>query len=96
MVFRYYTNMMSRATRSVAAGLFIIGMSLIGFGFMIFLLPKFFATLASIVFWLMGIGCGVTAVKIFLASRKAENKDIDSSQGYRENVQIHIEEHHSQ
>jgi len=96
MVFRFYSNTISKASRSFAAGIFIIGMVLIGFGFMIYLLPKFFATLASIVFWILGIGCGVTAVKIFLALRKVEQLNSDPSQDYRENVQIHIEERHEQ
>ena len=70
----------------------IIGMVIIGFGFLIYLLPKLFATLASIVFWVIGIGCLITAVKIFLITK--DHDDSDSSGGYRENVQIHIEEHH--
>jgi uncharacterized membrane protein len=94
MVFRYYTNAISRASRSVAAGIFIVGMVLIGFGFMIYLLPKFFATLAALVFFIAGIGCGITAVKIFWALRKMDQAGPDSPEPYRENVQIHIEEHH--
>jgi hypothetical protein len=91
MVFRFYTNTISRASKSFAAGIFIIGMVIIGFGFLIYLLPKLFATLASIVFCVIGIGCIVTAVKIFLITK--DHNDSDSSGGYRENVQIHIEEH---
>jgi hypothetical protein len=68
-------------------------MVLIGFGFMIYLLPKFFATLAAIVFFVAGIGCAVTAVKIFLAQKRLDKINSDGSQDYRENVQIHIEEH---
>jgi 4-amino-4-deoxy-L-arabinose transferase-like glycosyltransferase len=94
MVFRFYTNTISRASKSFAAGIFIIGMVIIGFGFLIYLLPKLFATLASIVFWVIGIGCIVTAVKIFLITKN--NDDSDSSGGYRENVHIHIEEHRDQ
>ncbi len=94
MVFRYYTNAISQASRSVATGIFIVGMILIGFGFMIYLLPKFFATLAALVFFIAGIGCGITAVKIFWASKKLDKADSEPSEGYRENVQIHIEEHH--
>lgn len=93
MVFRYYTNAVSQASRAVASGILIVGMVLIGFGFMIFLLPKFFAYLASIVFWIMGFGCAFTAIKIFWASRKIDNANPDPSDAYRENVRIHIEEH---
>jgi hypothetical protein len=91
MVFRFYSNAVSQASRSIAAGIFIIGMVLIGFGFLIYLLPKLFAALAAIFFWTIGVGCGITAVKIFLASGKQSN--IDPSDGYRENVQIRIEDH---
>jgi len=92
MSFRFYTNMISQASRNIAAGIFIVGLVLIGFGFMIYLLPRFFATLAAVVFFVAGISCGITAVKIFLAQRKLDK--VNSSEPYRENVQIHIEEHH--
>ena len=93
MSFRFYTNMISQASRNIAAGIFIVGLVLIGFGFMIYLLPRFFATLAAVVFFVAGIGCAITAVKIFLAQRKIDKINSDFSEPYRENVQIHIEEH---
>jgi len=93
MVFRYYSNAISQASKNVAAAILIVGMMLIGFGFMIYLLPKFFATLAAAVFFLAGIGCGITAVKIFWASKKLDRADSEPQEPYRENVQIHIEEH---
>ena len=94
MSFRFYTNAISQASKAVATSVFIVGMVLVGFGFMIYLLPKFFATLASIVFWIMGFGCAITAVKIFWASKKIDRANSNPSEAYRENVQIHIEEHH--
>ena len=95
MSFRFYTNAVSQASRTVAAGIFITGLTLIGFGFMIYLLPKFFATLAAVVFFIAGTGCGITSVKIFLAQRKLDKINPDDSQVYRKNVQIHIEEDHN-
>ena len=92
MNFRLYTNAISQASRGVAAGIFIVGLVLIGFGFMIYLLPKFFATLAAIVFFVAGLGCGITAVKIFLALRRLDKINSDDSQVYRKNVQIHTED----
>jgi hypothetical protein len=90
MSFRFYTNVISQASRTVAAGMFIVGMVLVGFGFMIYLLPKFFATLAALVFFIAGVGCGTTAVKIFLAQRKLDKMDSDDgTTEYRRNVQIH-------
>jgi len=70
-----------------------VGLLLIGFGFMIYLLPELFATLFAVVFCISGVGCGITAVKIFLAQKKLVDMDSDDSEDYRENVQIHIEEH---
>ena len=94
MSFRFYTNAISQASRALASGVFIIGMALIGFGFMIYLLPKFFATLASIVFCVTGAGCVLTAVKIFVAQRKFSKMGNGNSPEYRENVSIHVKENH--
>jgi hypothetical protein len=94
MSFRFYTNMISQASRSIAAGTFIVGLLLIGFGIIILALPEIFAFLAAAVFFLAGIGCGITAVKIFLLQRKFDKLNSDESQGYRQNVQIHTEEYH--
>lgn len=93
MNFRFYTHAISQASRAVAASILILGLVLIGFGFMIYLLPRFFATLAAVVFFVAGIGCGITAVRIFLAQKRLDKINSDDSQEYRENVQIHIEEH---
>jgi len=92
MSLRFYSNMVSQASRTAAAGIFIVGLVLVGFGFMIYLLPKFFATLAAIVFFVGGIGCGVTGVKIFLAQRKLDKFVSDDSGEYRENVHVRIED----
>jgi hypothetical protein len=92
MSLRFYTNVISQASRNFAAGLFIVGLLLIGFGFLVYILRDLFAILASIVFFVAGIGCGMTAVKIFWAQRKLD-KAVSDSPDYRENVQIHIEEH---
>ena len=92
MVFRFYSNTISQASRSLASGIFVIGLVLIGFGFLIYLLPELFATLAAIFFWTIGIGCGVTAIKIFLSTRNQTN-NINPPEEYRENVRIRIEDH---
>ena len=93
MSFRFYTNAISQPSRNFAAGLFITGLLLIGFGFLVYILRDLFAILASIVFFVTGVGCGITAVKIFWAQRKLDKINSGDSQDYRENVQIHIEEH---
>ena len=95
MSFRFYTNMISQASRNFAAGLFITGLLLIGFGFLVYVLRDLFAVLASIVFFVVGLGCGTTAVKIFWAQRKFDkmNSD-DGAVDYRRNVRIHSEEYY--
>ena len=93
MPFRFYSNMISQASRRIAAGLFVTGLSLIGFGLLIYLLPKVFATLAAIVFFVAGGGVCITALKIFLAQRQIDKAARDSSDDYRENVRIRIEDH---
>ncbi|MHC4367819.1 MAG: hypothetical protein ACYSW8_09410, partial [Planctomycetota bacterium] len=61
MGFRFYTNAVSQASRNFAAGLLIVGLMLIGFGFLVYILRDLFAILASIVFFVAGVGCGITA-----------------------------------
>jgi len=94
MSFRFYTNAVSRASRAFAAGIFIVGLLLIGFGLLIYLLPRHFAYLMAIVFSIAGIGCGITAVKIFVAQSKLDRMSSNDMDDGRENVRIHIEEHH--
>jgi hypothetical protein len=93
MSFRFYTNVISQASRNFAAGLFITGLLLIGFGFLVYVLRDLFAVLAAIVFFVTGLGCGITAVKIFWMQRKIDKMNSGNSQDYRENVHIHIEHH---
>lgn len=93
MSFRFYSNVISQASRNVAAGLFIVGLLLIGFAFLIYILRDLFAILFAIVFVVAGVGCGITAVKIFWAQYKIDKAVSNDSEPYRENVRIHIEEH---
>ena len=92
MSFRFYTNTISQASRNFAAGLFIVGLLLIGFGFLVFVLRDLFAILFAAVFCIAGVGCGVTAFKIFWLQHKLDKAASDDSHPYRENVRIHIEE----
>jgi len=94
MSFRFWINAISQASRGVASGIFIVGLLLIGFGVIILALPEIFALLAAAVFFIAGIGCGITAVKIFLAQRKLNKISSDDSEKYRQNVQIHSEEYY--
>ena len=91
MNFRFYANTVSKVSQKVATGIFIVGMLLIGFGFLIWVLRELFAILFAIVFSVIGIGCLVTAVKIFWGQRKFNRFcDRDSDDSSRENVRIHV------
>ncbi len=94
MSFNFYTNAVSRASRGLAATIFILGLILIGFGFLIYVLRDLFAILFSIIFCIAGVGCAITAVRILWAMRKFSRINSDGSSAHRENVQIHIEEHY--
>lgn len=84
--------MISSASRNFAAGVFIVGMLLIGFGFLVWVLRELFAILAAIIFCIAGIGCIGTAVRIFLASRRMDKEMKESDNDYRRNVRIHHED----
>jgi hypothetical protein len=94
MPFQFYSNIISQTSRKIAGGIFTTGLMLIGFGLLIYLYPKFFATLAAMVFFAAGLGTCVTALKILAAQQrinKAMNKEADE---YRQNVRIRIDDHH--
>ena len=92
MVLRFYTNRLSEASRTVAAGIMIVGLLLMGFGVIILALPEFFASSAAIVFSIAGVGCGVTAVKIIWAQHRLDRMTSDDPHGYRKNVRIHVQD----
>ena len=94
MSFRFYTNLISQASRSFASGVFVVGLVLIGFGVVILALPEIFAFLAAAIFFFVGLGCAITAVKIYLAQRRLDKMTHDDSADYRKNVQIHSEEYY--
>jgi hypothetical protein len=93
MSFRFYTNMMSQASRNFAWGLFVTGLVLIGFGFLVFVLRDLFAFLAAALFIFAGVGCGITAVRIYFAQRRINRAMKTPGDEYRENVRIHIDDH---
>ena len=93
MSFQFYSNVISQASRRIAGGIFATGLMLIGFGLLIYLYPKFFATLAAMVFFAVGLGTCITALKIFMAQRQIDKGTNNESDEYRKNVRIRIEEH---
>jgi hypothetical protein len=96
MPFRFYTNILSQASRSVASGIMVVGLLLIGFGVIIVALPEFFAYLAALVFFIAGVGCAATALRIYWAQRRIDRFQADDLDVYRKNVRIHTGEHYDQ
>jgi hypothetical protein len=92
MAFNIFTNIVSLASRRVAGWLLVVGLAFTGFGILIITYPKFFATLAAVVFFIAGAGFLGTAAKIYLAGRKLKKAFDKDSDAYRENVRIHFRE----
>jgi hypothetical protein len=95
MQFRFHTNILSRASRTAAATIMVIGLLLIGFAMLIMALPELFAFLAAAVFFIAGVACGIVAIKIFLVQRRLDrlhaHEDLDV---HRENVRIRTPDRH--
>ena len=85
---------MSQMSKGFAKGLFVIGLLLIGFGVLVYVLKEIFAAIAAAIFIVAGGACCYNAIKLFLSSRRMHKMDADFDQpdGYRKNVQIHIKD----
>ncbi len=93
MSFRFYSNLVSQASRNITAGIFSLGLFLIGIAFLILVLRDLFAFLAAGIFFIGGLGCAGTAIKIYFAQRRFE-KQQRKPDVYRENVRIMGDEDH--
>ena len=91
MFFRFRSSEISKATNSIAAGIFIVGMVLIGFGVLIIALPALFAALAAGIFFLVGVSIIGYAIRLFVTIKRMQGPDDDE---YRHNVEIHSPENH--
>jgi len=99
MFFRYYSDAISNASKGIAKGIFVTGLLVIGFGALIMAFPAVFALVVAGLFIFVGAGCCITAVRMYLGARRFGGKVPGSGEGedgYRENVQIHIEEYHEE
>jgi len=92
MPFRFYTNLMSQTSRTLATSVLVVGLLLIGFGMLIMALPELFALLAAAVFFIGGLGCAATALKLLWAQHRFDKRMSHDSDAYRENVVIHRDE----
>jgi len=92
MPFRFYSNMLSQTSRTLAASVLMVGLLLIGFGMLIMAMPALFAFLAAAVFFIAGVGCALTALKILWAQHQLDKRISHDDNAYRENVVIHRDE----
>ena len=92
-MFKFYSNAVSQASRTVASLAFIAGMMLVGFGMLIWALPELFAFLTAMLFFIAGLSCVGFAIKMFIAASKlGKFGKSDEPQVYRDNVRIHREQ----
>jgi len=89
MRFSFHSNQFSKATRGIAASIFIVGMLLIGFGVLIIALPELFALLAGGIFFLIGFSVIGYSIKLFFILKKMQQKPHDPDDAYRNNVTVH-------
>jgi len=91
MSFRFYSNSFNQISKSFSKGLFLIGLLLIGFGMLVWILKEVFAIIAAAIFIIAGIGCCGNAVRFYIATRKVKPFNDDSA-GRSDNVKIRIEQ----
>jgi membrane protein implicated in regulation of membrane protease activity len=90
MSFRFYTSILSQASRTIATGILTVGLVLIGFGAVIAAFPEVFAYLAAAVFFVVGLSLVLAALKMLWTQRRLSRHP---PAPYRENVRIHTEDH---
>lgn len=87
--FKFYSNQLPQATRSMAAGTFFVGLLIIGFGLLVFWLKELFAFLALFIFGVIGLSVIGFSIKLFIASWMMNRPRKGPEDQYRENVRIH-------
>ncbi|MHC4271554.1 MAG: hypothetical protein ACYST2_04500 [Planctomycetota bacterium] len=92
MFYKSYTNAVSQASKTASAWFVVVGLMLIGFGMLVWVLKEIFALLAAALFFMIGLFCGITGVKIYFAQRQLDKMNRGEFDGYRKNVRIHREE----
>ena len=91
MFFRLYSNSSNQVSKGFAKGLFIVGLLLIGFGTLVWVLKEVLAVIAAAIFIAVGTFCCFNAIRFFIASRKMRPFQ-DDSDVRSDNVKIRIEQ----
>jgi cobalamin biosynthesis protein CobD/CbiB len=87
MLFNFYSNSFNQFSKGYAKGLFVVGLLLIGFGTLVWILKEVLAVIAAAIFIVAGFVCCFSAIRIFIGTIKT-NKDNNG----RNNVKIRIEQ----
>jgi hypothetical protein len=90
MVFQFYSNAISKASRSFSGWMFVLGLILIGIGVLIYILRDLFAILFMALFFVFGLGCIGMAVRIFVSTLKMQKMQNQKEDDGRENVRVRI------
>lgn len=87
-----FSNHVSQMTKGLAKGSLLLGLLLIGFGMLVFILRDLFALLAAAIFFIGGFSSIGYAIKLFIAAHRVRRGSKDPDGAYRENVNIRVEE----
>ena len=90
MAFRFYSNSFNQISEGFSKGLFIVGLLLIGFGTLVWILKEVLAVIAAAIFIIAGAGCCINAVRLYITTRKTRPFN-DQTAGRSDNVKIRIE-----
>jgi len=88
MTFKYSSNPFGQLSKGLAKGMFVVGLLLIGFGVLVYILKEVLAVIAAAIFVVVGIGCCINAVRMFIFSGTVTKHNGPQEQ-FRENVRIH-------
>jgi hypothetical protein len=88
MLFNFYSNTFNQLSKGYAKGLFVVGLFLIGFGTLVWILKEVLAVIAAAIFIVVGFICCFNAVRIFINVMKPQKTD---NSGRSDNVKIRIE-----
>lgn len=87
-------NSVEQAGKGFAKGMFIIGLLLIGFAMLVWVLKEIFAFIAAGIFILAGVWCCGLSIRVWWHTRKFKAGPDNGEDEYRENVRIHYHEEH--
>ncbi len=89
MLFNFYSSSFNQLSKGYAKGLFVVGLLLIGFGTLVWILKEVLAVIAAAIFIIVGCFCCFNGVRIFINAMKSDKHD---NGGRSSNVKIRIEQ----